>query len=419
MAVLASIEKATVSLPLPLVLDVMVSQEALLVAVQEQPVVVVTFVLPVLAVAVGLNEVGATENVQGAPAWVTVNVWPAMVSVPVLGEVDVFAAIEKATVPFPEPLAPDVMVSQEALLVAVQAQPAVVVTVALLEPALAAGFSEVGVTENAQTPAPAWVTVTVCPAMVNVPVRGDVTVLAAMEKATVPLPFPLAPDVIVSQASLLVAVQAQPLGDVTVALLEPAVAAGFRDVGDTEKVHGAAAWLTVTVCPAIVNVPVRGDVVVLAAIEKPTEPFPLPLAPDVMVNQDSLSVAVQLQPAVVVTFTLAVLAVAAGFSEVGATENTHGAAAWVTVTVCPAIVSVAVRVDVIVLAAIEMSTTPLPEPLAPDVIVNQDELSVAVQLQPAVVVTFTLAVLAVAAGFSEVGEAENVQGAAACVTVTV
>ena len=240
MAVLASIEKATVSLPLPLVLDVMVSQEALLVAVQEQPVVVVTFVLPVLAVAVGLNEVGATENVQGAPACVTVNVWPAMVSVPVLGEVDVFAAIEKATVPFPEPLAPDVMVSQEALLVAVQAQPAVVVTVALLEPALAAGFSEVGVTENAQTPAPAWVTVTVCPAMVNVPVRGDVTVLAAMEKATVPLPLPVAPDVIVSQASLLVAVQAQPLGDVTVALPDPAVAAGFSDVGETENVQGAA-----------------------------------------------------------------------------------------------------------------------------------------------------------------------------------
>jgi len=65
--------------------------------------------------------------------------------------------------------------------------------------------------------------------------------LAAMEKATVPLPTPVAPEVTVSQASLLVAVQEHPLGDVTVALLEPAVAAGFIDVGETENVQGAAA----------------------------------------------------------------------------------------------------------------------------------------------------------------------------------
>src|SRR4026208_207211 len=104
-----------------------------------------------------------------------------MVSVPVLGEVDVFAAIEKATVPLPEPLAPDVMVSQEALLVAVQAQPVVVVTLTLLEPAVAAGFSEVGDTENAQTPAAACMTVTVCPAMVNAPVRRELAARAARE----------------------------------------------------------------------------------------------------------------------------------------------------------------------------------------------------------------------------------------------
>ena len=81
------------------------------------------------------------------------------------------------------------------------------------------------------------------------PVRGAVAVLAAMVKATVPLPLPLAPDVIVSQESLLVAVQVQPVVVVTLLLLELAGAAGFSAVGDTVNVQGtgAAAWVTVTV----------------------------------------------------------------------------------------------------------------------------------------------------------------------------
>ena len=58
-------------------------------------------------------------------------VWPAMVSVPMRGDVDELAAIEKATAPLPVPLAPEMMVSQEALLVAVQLQPARVVTLEL------------------------------------------------------------------------------------------------------------------------------------------------------------------------------------------------------------------------------------------------------------------------------------------------
>ena len=83
--------------------------------------------------------------------------------------------------------------------------------------------------------------------MVSVPVRGDVSGLAAMENATVPLPLPLAPEVMVNHASLLVAVQVQPVVVVTVALLEPAAAVGLSEVGDTVKEHGAAACVTVTV----------------------------------------------------------------------------------------------------------------------------------------------------------------------------
>ena len=72
-------------------------------------------------------------------------------------------------------------------------------------------------------------------------------VLAAMEKATVPLPEPLVPDVMASHESLLVAVQEQPLVVVTVALLDPAVAAGFKVVGEIENVQGAPACVTVNV----------------------------------------------------------------------------------------------------------------------------------------------------------------------------
>ena len=83
--------------------------------------------------------------------------------------------------------------------------------------------------------------------MVKVPVRGDVTVFAAMEKATVPLPLPLAPDVIVIQAALLVAVQLQPVVVETVELLELAAAVGLNEVGDALNEQAAAAWVTVTV----------------------------------------------------------------------------------------------------------------------------------------------------------------------------
>jgi len=195
-----------------------------------------------------------------------VTVWPAMVSVPVRGDVAVLAAMENATAPFPLPLAPDVMASQEALLVAVQLQPAGVVTVLPLKLAAAPGVSAVGDTVNVQG-TPAWVTVTVWPAMVRVPVRGDVSGLAAMENATVPLPLPLAPEVMVSQASLLVAVQVQLVVVVTVVLLDPAAAVGLSEAGDTVKEQGVdpAPWITVTVRPATVSVPVRDTVVGLGA----------------------------------------------------------------------------------------------------------------------------------------------------------
>jgi hypothetical protein len=80
------------------------------------------------------------------------------------------------------------------------------------------------------------------------------------------LPLPEAPAVTVIHASLLTAVQLQPVPAVTVTV--PVVAAEvarFDDVGAIVNVQGAAACVTVNVWPPIVIVPVRELVLALAA----------------------------------------------------------------------------------------------------------------------------------------------------------
>jgi len=79
-------------LPLPDAPALMVSQASLLAAVQLQPVPAVTVTVPAVATdVVRFDEAGAIVNVQGAPAWVTVNVWPPIVMVPMRDVVPAFA----------------------------------------------------------------------------------------------------------------------------------------------------------------------------------------------------------------------------------------------------------------------------------------------------------------------------------------
>ena len=66
---------------------------------------------------------------HGDAPWVIVNVWPAIVSVPVRETVVGFASAPNITLPLPVPLAPLKIDAQPTPLVAVHAQPAVVVTV--------------------------------------------------------------------------------------------------------------------------------------------------------------------------------------------------------------------------------------------------------------------------------------------------
>ena len=80
------------------------------------------------------------------------------------------------------------------------------------------------------------------------------------------MPLPEAPAVTVIQASLLAAVQLQPVPAVTVTVpVAAADVARFDEVGAIVNVHGAPACVTVNVCPPMVIVPVRDEVVVLAA----------------------------------------------------------------------------------------------------------------------------------------------------------
>jgi hypothetical protein len=186
-------------------------------------------------------------------------------------------------------------------------------------------------------------------------------------------------------------------------------------------VHGAAACVTVNVCPPAVMVPVRGVVVELAATLKVTAPLPEPLAPPVMVIQLALLVAFHVHPADVVTVTAPVPPSASTDWDVGEIVYVHGAAACVTVNVCPPAVMVPVRGVVVELAATLKVTVPLPEPLAPPVMVIQLALFVAVHVHPADVVTVNEPVLPPDGAAWDVGVSVYVQVGAvpACVTTTV
>jgi hypothetical protein len=132
-------------------------------------------------------------------ACVTVNVRPAIVSVPVRCELLVLGATLKLTEPPPEPVAPPVTVIHDALLTPVQVHPDVVVTVDVPVPPPSSTDWLDGEIEKAHA-APACVTANVWPAIETVPVRDCVVLLAVTLTPTVPLPLPLAPLVTVSQA---------------------------------------------------------------------------------------------------------------------------------------------------------------------------------------------------------------------------
>ena len=79
-----------------------------------------------------------------------------------------------------------------------------------------------------------------------------------------PLPLPLLPLVMLSQAAEGDAVQAQLPAVVTAIVALPPAAAIESCVGETAKVHVDASCVTVTDCPATISVALRELVVVFA-----------------------------------------------------------------------------------------------------------------------------------------------------------
>src|SRR5207244_7607218 len=132
--VFAAALNVTVPLPEPLAPAVIVIHVSVVVAVHEQPAAAVTVTVPDPPPTATACDAGASVEVHGTPACVTVNVLPAIVSVPVREVPAVFAATLNVTLPLPEPDAPVVTVIHVALLTAVHAQPVGAVTVVLPVP---------------------------------------------------------------------------------------------------------------------------------------------------------------------------------------------------------------------------------------------------------------------------------------------
>jgi hypothetical protein len=82
---------------------------------------------------------------------------------------------------------------------------------------------------------------------------------------TDPFAVPVAPALIVIHAALLVDVQSQPIGAVTVMLPAAAASEMIAEVGEIDGVQGAPPCVRVKVLPPTVRVPVREVVVGLVA----------------------------------------------------------------------------------------------------------------------------------------------------------
>jgi hypothetical protein len=232
--VLAATANVTVPLPLPVAPDVMLIHDDCSDEDHVQPAGEVTAKVALPPTYATSEDVGDTVYVQGTPAWLTVRVWPAIVIVPVRVALDELAAMVKATVPSPLPLAPPVIVIQLAVFAAVHAQPAGAVTAKVLDPAPAPTERLAGDTLYVQGVEPAWLTLSVWPAIVIVPLRLALDEFVATAKATVPPPVPLVPPVIVIQLTLLAAVHTHPAGAVTAKVLDAAAAPTERLAGETE-----------------------------------------------------------------------------------------------------------------------------------------------------------------------------------------
>jgi hypothetical protein len=268
-------------LALPLAPWLMVIHGALLVAVQLQPAAAWTLKVREPPAAGTVVDSGDRVIVHDCP-WVTVNVRPAIVRVPLRAAPE-FEATLNRTVPLPLPLLPCVIVSQGALLVADQAHPAEALTATSPVPPAMSNACDSGEIEN-EHPGD-WFTVTVWFATVSVPARAG-PLVAWTENVTVPSPLPDDPAVTVIHDAPLAAVHAHPGAAVTVMVPVPPAEFMVCVTGATWK-EQPGDCSTVNGLPATTRNPVRAGPAV-GSTEKFTTPGPDPVAPCVMDIQGTL-----------------------------------------------------------------------------------------------------------------------------------
>src|SRR4051794_25613947 len=144
----AATEYCTWPVPVPVAPLTIVVQEALLLAVHEQPSALVTWTAPLPAAAPTLIFVALTPKVQPV-ACSNFTVCPAIVSDASRAGPG-FAATENCTCPLPVPLAPLTIVAHGAALVAFQVPPSPLVTWTEPVPAEAATVTLAALTPNVQ-----------------------------------------------------------------------------------------------------------------------------------------------------------------------------------------------------------------------------------------------------------------------------
>jgi hypothetical protein len=144
------------------------------------------------------------------------------------------------------------------------------------------------------------------------------------------------------------------------------------------------------------------------------EPVPLPV---VNVTHDAVVDDVHSHPACVVTVNVPVVPPAGIVTRDGVIENEHDELGSVTTNVWPAIVSVAERALVVVLAAAVKLMLPEPDRPVPLEIVTHAAPLVALQEHPTPVVILTLLVPPPAAIARPIGEIVKAHAAPACVII--
>jgi len=179
------------------------------------------------------------------------------VIVPVWLPAPPLAATEKEIEPLPVPVAPAVIVIHETVLAATQTHAVWVMTDTLPVSPLLGTERLLGESVNVQEVLPGWLTpnvntaAAVVPVIVMLPDCGSGEGLAATVNDTDPAPLPVAPDVMLTQLSLLTADHEQPAAVVTVRLPFPPVAGIEALAGEMEYVHvvpsrGTWNWLSRT-----------------------------------------------------------------------------------------------------------------------------------------------------------------------------